>query len=290
MDYIAGAPTIGVILDAGLGNQLFMIFTLLSYCIDHLANFVIFYNNSVKKTYWNTLLDAFSNNKSSDIQGNIQIYSEKHFHYSKIPYDGSDLNLKGYFQSYKYFDHNIQRILKIMRFDDKLHNVQDEFKHLLTKKTIALHFRIGDYMGLQHFHPIQKPEYYLKAFEFLTEKLSSNNDDISNYDILYFCQITDNHIVNQYINVLNNNFKNLNFVKVPDNIDDWKQLLIMTSCNHFIIANSTFSWFPAYISQYISEQTSEKTVCHPTHWFGPYYASHSIKDLFIPTWNGFDDT
>ena len=281
------SPKIGIILDAGLGNQLFMIFTLVSYCIDHCMDYII-YSKKEKRSYWNTILDAFSSyTTTTDPDNNIVIYNEPHFHYRALPLFQQDTNLKGYFQSYKYFDHNIDAILKSMNFQQKIDDIHKEFPVLLNKKSIALHFRIGDYMGLQPFHPIQRPLYYGRAFKHLIEELKKNNDDISNYNILYFCQGSDNQIVDQYHAILKDAF-NLNFVKVPDNIDDWKQMLIMTSCEHFVIANSTFSWFPAYIAGKLNNDRKH-IVCYPLHWFGPYYASHNTNDLFLENWNGFHD-
>jgi hypothetical protein len=287
-------PKIGIILDAGLGNQLFMLFTLISYCIDHKTGYII-YSKKEKRSYWDTFLESFRPYiTTEDPENQVAIYNEPQFHYKEIPTFDYDVNLKGYFQSYKYFNHNIRHILKFMNLKKKLDHIVREFPVLMNKKSIALHFRIGDYMGLQPFHPIQKPLYYVRAFKHLIEELRKNNDDISNYNILYFCQASDNHIVDQYLSILKNTFKEyvvLNFVKVPDNIDDWKQMLIMTHCDHFIIANSTFSWFPAYISGVLKNDLSgtNPVVCYPSHWFGPLYASHNTSDLFLESWNGFND-
>lgn len=284
------APTIGIILDAGLGNQLFMIFTLLSYCIDHGMKYII-YSKKEKRSYWDNFLSAFIENVTRTEPDNaVQIYQEPHFHFKEIPVFVKNTNIKGYFQSYKYFDHNINHILKCMNFQQKLDMTIREFPVLLNKKSIALHFRIGDYVGLQPMHPIQKPLYYVSAIKYLIQELKKNKEDISDYNILYFCQASDNNIVDQYLSIFRDVFKQhveLNFVKVPDNIDDWKQILIMTSCKHYIIANSTFSWFPAYIAGKIDND--QHIVCYPTHWFGPYYASHKTEDLFLEGWKGFAD-
>lgn len=285
---------IGVILEAGLGNQLFMIFALISYCIDNLTNYCIYYkSDEPKRTYWNTLLDSFASNAVMQAPSNSVVYKEPHFHYEKIPSFECDANFKGYFQSYKYFEHNLHNILKYMNFQKKLDSVKKDYSELLSKKCIALHFRIGDYMGLQGFHPIQQPLYYLRAIKHMMHTLQENGENINDYNILYFCQGTDNAIVDRYLQVFRDNFSGLNFVKVPDNIDDWKQLLIMTSCEHFIIANSTFSWFPAYITEHaqLTQNLQEKKtiICYPSHWFGELYASHKTNDLFPATWKGFDD-
>ena len=53
----------------------------------------------------------------------------------------------------------------------------------------------------------------------------------------------------------------------------------MSSCNHNIIANSSFSWWGAY-----SNSNSEKIVCYPSVWFGPQ-CNNSTQDLFPENWN-----
>jgi len=285
-----GGKNVGVILEAGLGNQLFMIFALISYCIDNLCNYTIYYRaDEPRRTYWNTILESFANNATMQApNSNIMKYQEPHFHHSKIPVFDCDVNFKGYFQSHKYFEHNLSNILKYMNFQKKLDAIKREYTHFLQKKCIALHFRIGDYIGLQPYHPIQQPYYYLRALKYMIETLKKNGDDISNYNILYFCQGSDNNIVEKYLQIFRENLGTLNFVKVPDNIDDWKQLLLMTCCEHFIIANSTFSWFPAYIAEN-TQKDKKIIICYPLHWFGELYANHNTDDLFPISWKGFDD-
>ena len=203
---------IGILLNSGLGNQLFMIFALLSYSIDYLHDYVLFFDPATMKSYWDSILYTLKSfaTEINDKTNTINIYEEPFFHYSKIPIVSCDTNMKGYFQSYKYFDHNLQQIMSILNLNSQISSVRDEYLHYFSKKTIALHFRIGDYIGLQGFHCIKKPEYYIGAFEKLNNKLQEQNDNIYNYDILYFCQKQDNDIVSIYLDVLNKKFNTSN--------------------------------------------------------------------------------
>ena len=76
-----------------------------------------------------------------------------------------------------------------------------------------------------------------------------------------------------------NHYPNMNYKKVADNIPDWKQMLLMASCDNFIIANSTFSWMGAYLAK------KEKLCSSPrSTWFGPYYKNNKLHDLRPEDW------
>ena len=78
-------------------------------------------------------------------------------------------------------------------------------------------------------------------------------------------------------------FPHVEFIKVPDDIPDWKQLLFMTWCDRFILANSSFSWWGAYLGEHVSKQ--RKKVTYPSPWFGPQLAHNQTHDLCPPHWN-----
>jgi hypothetical protein len=61
-------------------------------------------------------------------------------------------------------------------------------------------------------------------------------------------------------------------------LEDWEQMLLMSLCNHNIIANSTFSWWGAYLND-----NPGKIVCYPEHWFMPE-VKKDVTDLFEEDW------
>jgi len=277
---------IGVILNGGLGNQLFQIFNILSYYIDYKCKDYILYmrDGEWRNFFWDTLFSNISH-KISYIIPNLEIYKEPFFHYKELPIFNKDTLLVGYFQSHKYFEHNINKIKDIIRIDDKINDVLLKYPEYTVNKTIVIHHRIGDKIGIQLSHPIHKPKYYINAFKTLISK----GVDIYDYDILYFCEAENNKIVNYYNTQINNALKeltgkDLRYKKVSDDIPDWEQLLLMTSAKHYIIANSTFSWFGAYLST-----SNNSIVCYPTTWFGPNYYQDNIRDLFPDSWVKIDE-
>lgn len=282
---------IGIIVNNGIGNQLFKIFTAISYYIDNTQNYILYTtkDNGYRKYYWDTLFSNISHKVSDQIDITDK-YTEPHFHYKKIPVytddsGVSDILLDGYFQSPKYFEHNINKIRRILGLDEHINKVLTKYPEYTTDKTITVHYRMGDYFNLQSLHPVQKPEYYIEAFKTLVR----NGVDIYDYEILYFCEANDTAVVDKYNLEINDalkefyghgNEKNLRYKKVTDDIPDWCQLLIMTSSKHYIIGNSTLSWFGAYLSSALTP-----VICYPSKWLGPDYKGTITDDLFPEGWH-----
>lgn len=280
--------TISIKLMGGLGNQLFQIFAAISYGLEYTSNIVLpytdqLYTGIVRDTYWNTFLIGCRNMTTYNGNGNetnkslmsMPIYNEKSFEYTKIPKPkGPRMLLYGYYQSYKYFNKHWDDIKQMINLDDQQEAIKKEYTDLFSnKENISLHFRIGDYANIQDKHPIIPFHYYYNAICNLTMNRNKNN-----YRILYFCQDIDNEKVSVMINRLSRMFTELEFVKVSDYIVDWKQMLIMSVCSHNIIANSTYSWWGAYLNQ-----NDKKMVYYPNKWFGKSLP-HNTTDLFPPNW------
>lgn len=273
--------TVGINIHSGLGNQMFMIFNMLSYYIDYCDDYNIYYDNTNFKTeryYWDNMFDKIKD-KVSDKCDIVKKYEEKEFNYNNIPEYDEDVVLQGFFQSDKYFKHNINKIKGILDIDKKILDIKNEYPEYFNRKTIAIHFRIGNYYNLQNMHPIKPVQYYLNALK----ELANKDVMLQDYNILLFCQEVDNNFVNEYIKIINQHYPNMNYKKVADNIPDWKQILLMASCDNFIIANSTFSWMGAYLAK------KEKLVVAPNTWFGPYYKNNKLHDLRPEDWILADD-
>lgn len=277
----------------GLGNQLFQIFTALSYSIEHAIKIIFPYNTTsescvFRKTYWTSSdfldrLSIFTNmnykNIDNNTLGRFQKYRECDFTYSPIPVFEENTMLVGYFQSYKYFEKNRSYLFSLIKLSEKKSNVLKNYSIYFNEnvENISMHFRLGDYKYLQEYHPILDLDYYRNALQLITADGCNSNQC---FQVLYFCEEEDNDVVESWIAQLKNLFsdRNLNFVKVVDSIVDWEQMLIMSCCKYNIIANSTFSWWAGYFN------TLEcKKVYYPSKWFGNKL-SHNMKDFFPEDW------
>jgi len=284
-------PYITCFLMGGLGNQMFQIFTTIAYALENNYGYIFPYSKTlntgiVRPTYWDTLFESI---KSSTIDAiiaefnNLPRYNEiTYYKYYPIPPSAAPGILVGYFQSYKYFDNYYEQIIEHLKLKEKRHNVREKyFDDSYDAHMVSMHFRIGDYAQKQDYHPVMKYEYYECA---LNNVCSIRKNIDKPIVILYFCEKENNTEVSEMIARLQINIGvKCIFIKADDNIPDWEQMLLMSCCHDHIIANSTFSWWGAYLNEY-----SDKIVFYPRNWLGINLLrdGYNIHDLIPKTWIG----
>jgi pterin-4a-carbinolamine dehydratase len=288
----------------GLGNQLFQIFALLAYCLRYKKPFYFsaqaITSGVRKKTYWDTLLLQNLAPFVKSPQPLLVQYREPDFHYQAIPdCPQQTLILNGYFQSYKYFADQEEKIYRFLQ----LRKTQATLKNTYTpqqpyEKTLAIHFRIGDYASLPNHHPLMTLEYYKAALTQFLQDTQTASDRASalcetlaqtqqapppeKWHILYFCEAADQaYVETQLLSPLKAEplFQNrFTYECIQHQLNDWEQVVVMSLCRHHIIANSTFSWWGAYLGD------NSPRVYYPTTWFGPALGPKNTNDLFPPHW------
>ena len=273
----------------GLGNQLFQIMMVMAVAIKNEVPFIFPYSDKLmvgveRPTYWNTFfknIRMYTANPENFNNSNIfinnllykhPIYNEPSFNYTEIP-KIDNVMFNGYFQSYKYFQEVQDKIFDLIGIYGIQLDILNEYPELFSEKnTISMHFRLGDYKTKQDCHPILPYEYYEKSLETIP------TEELSKYNVLYFCEEEDNEYVNGIIDRLKLKFQVKEFIKVDDKIDDWKQLVIMSCCKINIIANSSFSWWGAYFNI-----NDGKIVFYPSVWFGPSI-QNDVSDMYPDSW------
>jgi len=278
----------------GLGNQLFQIFCTIAYSIKTKNPF--WFSNkkqlgefgqgiTVRYTYWETFLKSLKPFiKDKDCTNNMHIIRETGFEYTsleEIYNKDTEILLFGYFQSSLYFEENKTQIFKLIKLEQSKQLVRELYTKKNTidlSKTISLHFRIGDYKLYPDAHPILDINYYKIALHYILDNQKDNN---SCNNILYFFEQKDIEEVSEKIDILKQIFININFIPIDNSIvlEDWQEMLLMSLCKHNIIANSSFSWWGAYLND-----TIQKIVCYPEVWFGTNLKNNCLKDLFPKDW------
>ena len=269
-----------------------------------------------RPTYWDSFLSPLRSyttinpgcGKSSDLLYTFPCYKEPGFLYSDIPAfrEEKQIMLNGYFQSYKYFEAEKQTLFSFIRLSKWQQDIRREYPTLFEPTasfepatpfeptasfeptapvdstvstdqlvTVSMHFRRGDYKNLQHCHPLMPYEYYKMALNYILKHMP----DDRRIRVLCFFEEEDQEDVLAFVQQLASQFPAVDFKTIDHSICDWKQMLLMSCCDHNIIANSTFSWWGGYFNQH-----PKKIVCYPTVWFGSSI-QHSTNDLFPTSWH-----
>jgi hypothetical protein len=201
-------------------------------------------------------------------------YSKKRFYGEKqICYDvnffklGSHVYLRGYFQSEKYFLECKLSILKQFIFrnmaDDQIHLF---FEKLNQQKTVALHVRLGDYLN-PSANSVMAPfdlAYYKRAIEFIQKHI----------DDPVFLVFSDQIPLAKQLLTIEANFI---FIDASFSKNADEDFYLMQCCQHHIIANSTFSWWAAYLNQ-----QPHKKVVAPQKWYKKHFGG--TTDLYPENW------
>ena len=194
-------------------------------------------------------------------------YTERNFFYdptSKLIQKNSLID--GYFQSRNYFE-DISDILK-MEFKPKvrLSKINSNLlKQIHNSESVMVHIRRGDYVNNSralNFHGVCSTDYYKNAISFV-EKSRSN---------LHFYVFSNDF---DWAKQLFYTKKNVTFVDGNENLPE-VDLFLMSQCKHHIIANSTFSWWGAWLGN-----TEMQIVVAPSPWFKK---SGLERDLIPSNW------
>ena len=263
----------------GLGNQLFQIFTTISCAIKHKTRFVFLENDHTgiigknsRDTYWHSMFYRLKPFLLQDIQSfpALHLVKELDFTYHEIEITNKNTCLFGYFQSEKYFKEHFHSICRMLSIEQQKEVFIDE---LNGTPSVSMHFRLGDYKKLKEHYHIMTYEYYESALKQVKEV-----DESVNY-ALYFCEEEDIEEVKIIIDKLVLAFPETEFLRAPSILKDWEQMLLMSCCRHNIIANSSFSWWGAYLNS-----NSSKIVCYPSNWFEEKLKHNDTRDLCPENW------
>ncbi len=249
----------------GLGNQLFQWACArnLQEKYGHSVQYDLsFYNGQDKRR---PQLSEFKNLVFSNVEENYtlgQVSVGDSFSYANFSrYDLSQTqrrySLQGYWQSEKYFEENADVIRNNLEIDPRIeYHINDNYPFISKEKTASIHVRRTDYVTSNGYHPVQPISYYQEALSHIEyDKLIVFSDDVQ------WCRG-------------NLFFDDMVFAEGNTDIED---LYLMSTCDNNIIANSSFSWWAAWLNK-----NENKKVIAPSNWFG--LGAPSSQDIIPEDW------
>lgn len=203
------------------------------------------------------------------LKSDFTYYREPHFEFdSRLHQLAGDLILEGYWQSERYFAdiaNELRRELQPINLLDV--KAQEILNQILNENSVSLHVRRGDYISnptVVNNHVVCDFAYYQKAVSIVAERVANP----------VFFVFTDDPLW------VTNKFR-IDFPMVlVSRLNTWPaydDLRLMSHCAHNIIANSSFSWWGAWLNS-----SPKKIVVAPSRWFR---AEKNTQDLIPPRWN-----
>lgn len=181
----------------------------------------------------------------------VEITQQNSLNYDKSIFSNNDYNsyYNGYWQSEKYFANISETIKKHFRFKESLLNTSTKSiaKILKSENSVSIHIRRGDYLNESGWDTCNI-DYYNRAIEYIKKRVPNCEFYIFSDDIKW-CK--EQFKGNEY-----------SFIDWNKDDDSWQDMYLMSQCKHNIIANSTFSWWGAWLNS-----NPSKIVIAPKVWF-----------------------
>jgi hypothetical protein len=278
----------------GLGNQMFQYAVSLAVLKKYKANFYLdlsHYSKKIDVQPRQFLLDHFFSNKNYKyiLKKSFIISFLTRFNFFKagflvkekkdFTFDQSLLEkqppfiLDGYWQSYKYFESiklDLQRLFLTPKGLNKAN--KEMLKKISRTRSVCIHIRRGDYVSnsrTNSFHGVLTKSYYKNALKVIKKSVPNAHFFIFSDDIEWVRLNPLPHIP-------------FTIVDINDESKPWFDLWLMGHCKYFIIANSSLSWWAAYLAKY-----KHKIVIAPTYWLR--HLKSEDTDLIPPEWKVVSD-
>ncbi len=178
--------------------------------------------------------------------------------------EDKNLYLDGYWQCEKYFLHNQDIIHQEFQVTTPQSDVNKKWADIIANtNSVCIHVMRGDYVtdpGANQVHGTRGSDYYNNAITYLLDKVDSPVFFVFSDDLEW---TKENISIPSEVHYMDQNG--------PD--EDYEDLRLMMSCKHFIIANSSFSWWGAWLGNF-----EDKIIIAPKKWFN----EPNVKDDIVP--------
>ena len=197
---------------------------------------------------------------------------EKHFHFDEqvLQARGGCITLDGFWQSEEYFRENAAIIRKELTLTTIPSPEFNHYQHLIqnTSTAVSMHIRRGDYVN----HPVFSQTFGFIGTAYYEQALNQLFQQVDNPQLFVFSD--DQDWVKQNLSLPDNTV----YVHNTGPDSDVADLVLMSQCRHNITANSSFSWWGAWLNS-----NPDKLVITPKKWY-KQQPTWDTKDLLPATW------
>jgi hypothetical protein len=173
---------------------------------------------------------------------------------------------RGYWQSEKWFHSAAQQVRSTFRFREPTSSAaQTALAEMRTCTAVALHIRRTDYQQSALHCDLYADGYYERAIAMIRARVQDPVFFVFSDDIAW-CR---EHFTSE----------DFRFVDCGTAEPPHTDMFLMTQCQHVVIANSTYSWWGAWLNSH-----PEKVVIAPAQWFKPNTVAHDTDDLMPAEW------
>lgn len=247
----------------GLGNWLFQVAAAVRFAEDTSVNYCLAKNNASRSPhsridYFSTILSKFNQKDGLRTDGLLGIGEPGNFRHNDYraiinqnKNQDIDIQLVGYFQNHEFIPQMFKEMLSLPYVDSST-----------VKDTCFIHIRGGDYVN-HHFHDVKLTDYYIKSIAHM-KSLGITKFSVFTNDKPYALQ-------QGFLKDID-----YKFVDAPE----LESLALMAECDiGAICANSTFSWWGAYLNR-------ARPICMPPRWFndpGMNIVGYYFSGVTVPT-------
>jgi len=251
----------------GLGNQMFQYAFYLALKEKHPLTWYLFDNEETRFCHHGITLEAVFGIKLSKkarwfrrLRRHFPIALRKAHHVEQensLQYDERYLSerglvtwYEGYWQSEKYFNHVADLVRQVFCFRKELMSERtlQLAETLRDGNHVSVHIRRGDYIPLADYHGLCDENYYQIAMRYIRERIPG---------AIFVFFSDDMDWVKLHLNE-----KESVYVDWNEGKESWQDMYLMSQCSHHIVANSSFSWWGAWLNEHPNQM-----VVAPSQWF-----------------------
>jgi hypothetical protein len=180
-----------------------------------------------------------------------------------------DIYLDGFFQSEKYFMDHAASVREDLRPTELSDEARRWIEHAKNTVSVSIHIRRKDYIGHKTLGDICTKEYYSRAVKEMRTHEPKATFFVFSDDVEWVKENLDLPASREFVS--------------SKDLKDYEELAIMSSCRHNIIANSSFSWWAAWLNP-----NPEKIVMAPALWARGKEGKKQTRDIIPGAWTRID--